>query len=123
MGQLIHGKQQYQIAPDKRISVPAGSVLTVEFLFTCKLLEGEYTVEFGVVDVNRPRPSTETAFNAGVPDPSYEILYQARPIGKFAVVLKHLDAIRTNGHFGMVDVDATTRSCVVQMEAAGSPIH
>jgi hypothetical protein len=121
MGQLIHGKQQYQIASDKRVSVPADSILSVEFLFTCKLMEGEYTVEFGLIDVNWPRASTETASDTGAPDPSYEVLYKPAVVGKFTVVLKHFDAIRTNGHFGMVDVDATTRSCVIQTEAAGLP--
>ena len=50
-GQIIHGKHQYQIGSGTRICLESMFVLQCEFSFMCHLAPGEYTLEFGLVDM------------------------------------------------------------------------
>jgi Wzt-like putative exopolysaccharide export protein len=102
-GQMIHGKHLYQMRPGTKIISESAFSLLCEFSFTCRLLPGEYTVEFGLIDIssmpNEIRTDTPVA-------ESYSIIYSGPPVGRFAVTPRDTDPIRRKGHFGIVDVDA-----------------
>jgi lipopolysaccharide transport system ATP-binding protein len=108
-GQIIHGKHLYQIRPDTKISADASFLLFCEFSLTCRLAPGEYTLEFGLVDIS----SVPEENQAGPQDTStneyYSNLYWGRPVGRFAVVPQGIDPIRRRGHFGIVDIEAESR--------------
>lgn len=108
-GLMIHGKHQYQIGLGTRICFEVPTVLQCEFSFTCCLSPGEYTVEFGLVDIGvRPTQSAGTELKVDS-DEFYEILCYPPPVGRFTVVSESIDPIRRNGHFGIVDIDAQTK--------------
>jgi lipopolysaccharide transport system ATP-binding protein len=107
-GQMIHGKHQYQIGLETRICLEPTFSLRCEFSFTCHLAPGEYTVEFGLVDITIPPVQATDAQKRAIPDEFIEILCQTPPVGRFAVTPKTKDPIRRTGHFGIVDVDAQT---------------
>ena len=107
-GQIIHGKHQYQIGSGTRIRLEPMSFLQCEFSFRCYLATGEYTVEFGLVDIvvqTRESPDDDPKTGA---DESFEVLCHPIPVGRFSVVCETIDPIKRNSHFGIVDVDART---------------
>jgi lipopolysaccharide transport system ATP-binding protein len=108
LGQIIHGKHQYQIEENLKIALNANSSFQSEFSFPCHLVAGEYTVEFGLVDVvaEDKEPSGENPKMRG--GEFYEILCHPQPVGKFYVLSETNDPIKRRSHFGMVDVDAQT---------------
>jgi lipopolysaccharide transport system ATP-binding protein len=113
-GQMIHGKHQYQIGLGARICPEPTFSLRCEFSFPCQLTPGEYTLEFGLVDIaTPPTKSADPSVNA-MPDEFFEILCHPQPVGRFAVTLETIDPIRRTGHFGIVDVDAETNYNVTQ---------
>jgi lipopolysaccharide transport system ATP-binding protein len=116
-GQMIHGKHLYQMRPGTKISQEPPFVLQCEFSFQCVLTPGEYTVEFGFVDICARSAEPQQMFSAARADGSYEILYAAPPVGRFAVVSREIDPIRRGGHFGLVDVDAETRFKIYQTKS------
>ena len=107
-GQMIHGKHLYQMHRDMKISVKPPFVLQCQFSFRCGLTPGEYTVEFGFIDI-RVREAYPQMSPKELADESYEILYAGPPVGRFTVVPREIDPIRRAGHFGLVDIDAETR--------------
>jgi lipopolysaccharide transport system ATP-binding protein len=107
-GQIVHGKHQYQIGLGTRISLEPMSSLRCEFYFTCHLSPGEYTLEFGLVDIATGQAESSDANIKPSPDEFFEILCHTLPVGRFAVALEAIDPIRRTGHFGLVDVDAQT---------------
>lgn len=108
-GQLIHAKHQYQIGLGTKICLEPTFLLQCEFSFDCRLTSGEYTVEFGLVDIgSRPGDSINTEAAAAVQE-FVETLCYPPAVGKFSVIAARLDPIRRHGHFGLVDVEAETR--------------
>jgi homopolymeric O-antigen transport system ATP-binding protein len=107
LGQIIHGKHQYQIEEDLKIAITSNSWLQSAFSFPCHLAAGEYTVEFGLVEVfaEDKEPSGD---NPKGGREFYEILCHPQPVGKFYVLSETNDPIKRRSHFGMVDVDAQT---------------
>jgi lipopolysaccharide transport system ATP-binding protein len=102
-GQMIHGKHLYQMRPGTKVTSDSAFSLLCEFSFTCRLLPGEYTVEFGLIDIS----STPNEIRTDTPvAESYSIIYSGPPVGRFAVTPRDTDPIRRKGHFGIVDVDA-----------------
>ena len=108
-GQMIHGKHSYQMRPEATITADLPFSLLCEFSFVCRLTPGEYTVEFGLIDISSG--AGEIRFgSSGIPiAESYEILYWGPPLVRFSVVTRENDPIRRRGHFGIVDVEAETR--------------
>ena len=107
-GQVVHGKHQYQIGLIDRINSDVRFGLRCEFWFTCRLGPGEYTIEFGLVDIGvNPAHSADTSTSVS-PDEFSEILCHPPPVGRFAVIPEASDPIQRKGHFGIVDVDAET---------------
>jgi lipopolysaccharide transport system ATP-binding protein len=108
-GQMIHAKHLYQMRPDTKITADPPFSLLCEFSFICRLAPGQYTVEFGLVDIS----SSEEGNGIRSPDTpvneSASTLYWGRPAGRFAVVPRGIDPIRRRGHFGMVDLEAQGR--------------
>ncbi len=51
-GQIIHAKHLYQMRPDTKIISDAPFSLLCEFSFACRLAPGQYTFEFGLVDIS-----------------------------------------------------------------------
>jgi lipopolysaccharide transport system ATP-binding protein len=108
-GQIIHGKHQYQIEPERRVRLEPSSLLQCEFGFRCYLASGEYTVEFGLVELgSRPGPAADSEPQTRTEEFS-RILCYPPAVGKFSVAAIGSDPIRRNSHFGMVDVDAQSR--------------
>jgi lipopolysaccharide transport system ATP-binding protein len=105
-GQMIHGKHQYQIGLGTKICLEPTFSLQCAFSFPCHMTPGNYTVEFGLVDISTD--SGKPADGEQIPDEFFEILCQTPPVGRFAVTSKVVDAIRRTGHFGLVDVQAQT---------------
>jgi lipopolysaccharide transport system ATP-binding protein len=108
-GQLIHAKHQYQIGIDRKISSDPTFLLQCEFSFDCRLVAGEYTVEFSLIDIGfRPAQIGDTG-----PSPDteefFEILCYPPAAGRFSVVSADLSPIKRKSHFGMVDIDAKTQ--------------
>jgi lipopolysaccharide transport system ATP-binding protein len=97
-GLMIHGKHLYQIRPGTKIAADLPFWLLCEFTFVCRLAPGEYTVEFGLIDIHST-PSGE----------SYGLLCAGPPVGRFAVAAREIDPIRRRGHFGRVDVEVEAR--------------
>jgi lipopolysaccharide transport system ATP-binding protein len=110
IGQMIHGKHLYQMRPGTMITLDPPFLLQCEFSFSCRLTPGEYTVEFGFVDIHTIESGLPEVPGSRVDD-SYEILYWAPPVGRFAVVPRGIDPIKRGGHFGIVDVEAEARFC------------
>jgi lipopolysaccharide transport system ATP-binding protein len=119
-GQMILGKNQYQMGLETRICLKPPFVLQCEFSFTCGLAPGEYTVEFGLLDIFQRSPQSPDPGQRSGPDEYYEILRHTPPVGRFAVVLDGLDPIRRKGHFGMIDIDAETRFRAIVPDADDS---
>ena len=107
-GQMIHGKHLYQIRPDTKISLESPFLLRCQFSFQCRLAPGEYTVEFGFVDIHA-QEFERRIFFGGFANESYEVLYSGPPQGRFAVLPFGVDPIKRKGHFGMVDLETETR--------------
>jgi lipopolysaccharide transport system ATP-binding protein len=107
-GQLIHGKHQYQIGLGAKICLEPTFSLQCEFSFSCQLTPGEYTLEFGLVDIASPPAKSADASLSSIADEFFEILCHPQPVGRFAVTLETIDPIRRTGHFGIVDVDTET---------------
>jgi hypothetical protein len=106
---MIHAKHQYQIGLGTRICLEPTFLLQCEFSFDCRLTPGEYTVEFGLVDiVSRPADSTNTEPTGGAQEFVKTLCYPPA-IGKFSVIPPRLDPLKRHGHFGLVDVEAETR--------------
>jgi lipopolysaccharide transport system ATP-binding protein len=101
-GQMIHGKHLYQMLPETKITSDSPFSLLCEFCFVCDLKPGEYTVEFGLIDIFSNADEMPAA-------ESYSTLYWGEPVGRFAVVPRELDPIRRKGHFGMVDTKVEAR--------------
>jgi lipopolysaccharide transport system ATP-binding protein len=108
-GQIIHGKHMYQMRPDTKITAHATFLLFCEFSFTCRLAPGEYTVEFGLVDISSALDDRQIGSQETSASEYYSILYWGRPVGRFAVVPQEMDPIRRRGHFGIVDIEAESR--------------
>ena len=107
-GQMIFGKHLYQMRPDAKIALDPPFFLLCEFSFPCCLTSGEYTVEFGLLDIHvSASEHREDLSNIPISE-SYEVLYTAPPVGRFAVIPRGVDPIRRRGHFGIVDVEAET---------------
>jgi lipopolysaccharide transport system ATP-binding protein len=107
-GQMIHGKHQYQIGLGTRIRIEPTSSLRCEFSFACHLTPGDYTVEFGLVDIAIPPAEGDDAKVKAIPNNFFVILCQTAPVGRFVVTPEVFDPIRRTGHFGIVDVEAAT---------------
>ncbi len=105
-GLLIHGKHQYQIESETVISLDAAFSLQCEFSFKCCLAPGDYTVDFGLVDIVPNVVQFADGSTNSNADESFEILCHPPPVGRFSVVCETIDPITRNGHFGIVDVDA-----------------
>jgi lipopolysaccharide transport system ATP-binding protein len=112
-GQMIHGKNQYQMGFGTRICLEPRFIIQSEFSFTCHLTSGEYTVEFSLIDILQRSSQPQDTVQRSVPDEYYQVLRHTPPVGRFAVILDGLDTIRRRGHFGMVDVDAQTRFRII----------
>ncbi len=108
-GQLIHAKHLYQMRPDTKIGADAPFFLLCEFSFVCRLTPGEYTVEFGLVDISSAPDESGVGSRDTPIDESSSNLYWGRPVGRFTVVPQRIDPIRRRGHFGMVDFEAESR--------------
>jgi lipopolysaccharide transport system ATP-binding protein len=108
-GQIIHGKHQYQMRPEMKISLEAPFFLQCEFSFHCRLGTGEYTVEFGLVDIHISEIEPRKDSSDSPVEESYEILYSGPPVGRFAVLPRGIDPIKRRSHFGIVDVEAESR--------------
>jgi hypothetical protein len=106
LGQMIHGKHMYQIDPPKAIVSDGSFFVQTQFSFSCHLIYGEYTIEFGFIEIH----SSESHLEEDAADPpaseSYDVLYAGPPVGRFAVVPRGTDSIRRASHFGIVDVKA-----------------
>ena len=109
-GQTIHGKHLYQMHPGTKIRMDSPFSLLCEFTFTCRLMPGEYTLDFGLVDISsdprKPQADTRSV-------ESYSHIYAGPPVGRFAVASREIDPIRRNGHWGMVDLEAEARFRIV----------
>jgi lipopolysaccharide transport system ATP-binding protein len=106
LGQMIHGKHMYQINPPKAIVADQPFMVQTQFSFSCRLIPGEYTIEFGFIEIysNGSHPE-ENSLDSPASE-SYEVLYVGPPVGRFAVFLPEIDSIRRASHFGIVDVEA-----------------
>jgi lipopolysaccharide transport system ATP-binding protein len=108
-GQIIHGKHLYQLRPETKITSDSPFFLMCEFFFTCRLIPGEYTVEFGLINIS----STPNEIRVGPPGmpiaESHSTLYWGPPVGRFSVVPREIDPIRRKGHFGIVDIEGEAR--------------
>jgi lipopolysaccharide transport system ATP-binding protein len=107
-GQMIQGKNQYQMELGTRICLNPPFILQCEFSFICRLAPGEYTVEFGLLDVLEGSSQSQDASQGPSAQEYYEVLLHTPPVGRFAVILDGHDPIRRKGHLGMVDLDAQT---------------
>ena len=108
-GQMIHGKHLYQMRPGTKVSSDSPFSLLCEFSFTCRLMPGEYTVEFGLINISPATDENQTV-SPGTPIvESHSTLYWGPPVGRFAVVTREIDPIRRKGHFGIVDIEAEAR--------------
>jgi lipopolysaccharide transport system ATP-binding protein len=105
-GQMIHGKHQYQINREDKISAEPIFLLQCEFSFSCRLAAGEYTVEFGLLDIGVQAARVSNGEEKVGPEEFFEILCHPPPVGGFTVVPQAIDPINRSGHFGLVDVDA-----------------
>jgi lipopolysaccharide transport system ATP-binding protein len=117
-GQIIYGKNLYQMGLGTRICLKPPFALQCEFSFKCCLAPGEYTVEFSLIDILQRSAQSEGAEQRPSSDEFYEILRFPPPVGKFAVILEGLDPIRRQGHFGLVDVDVKPSFQVRQIVSA-----
>jgi lipopolysaccharide transport system ATP-binding protein len=104
-GQVIHGKHLYQMRPETKIAMDQPFSLVCEFSFACRLRPGEYTVEFGLIDIP---PTTDTRDNTPGTQP-YSILYWGLPVLRFGVAAREIDPLRRGGHFGIVDIEGEAR--------------
>ena len=111
IGQMIYGKHLYQMRPGTMITLDPPFLLECEFCFRCCLTPGEYTVEFGFVDIHTGETGLREASPGSSDGESYETLYSGPPVGRFAVVPRGIDPIRRGGHWGIVDVEAEARFC------------
>jgi lipopolysaccharide transport system ATP-binding protein len=105
-GQMIHGKHLYQMQPGTRIRMDSPFSLLCEFTFTCRLMPGEYTLDFGLIDISSDGRKSQ---GDGPSVESYSHIYSGPPVGRFAVTPREIDPIRRNGHWGMVDIEAEAR--------------
>jgi hypothetical protein len=92
-----------------KISLEPAFSLQCEFLFRCRLAPGEYTIEFGLVDIRGHEAHSKAVSSTGVSGEYYEVLCYPPPVGRFVVVAQGIDPIARSGHFGIVDIDAQTR--------------
>jgi lipopolysaccharide transport system ATP-binding protein len=104
-GQMVHGKHQYQMASGTKIGLEPPFVFQCEFRFGCRLAPGEYTVEFGFVDVARGVLSGNGLPNVPF-DEFYDVLCYPPAVGRFSVIAASTVPINRKAHFGIVDVDA-----------------
>jgi lipopolysaccharide transport system ATP-binding protein len=111
MGQMIYGKHLYQIRPGTKINLAPPFLLECEFTFPCCLTPGEYTVEFGFIDIHQGQTGLREDSAGSSIGESYEALYAGPPVGRFVVVARGIDPIRRGGHWGIVDVEAEARFC------------
>jgi lipopolysaccharide transport system ATP-binding protein len=107
-GLMILAKHQYQIDLAKRICLDSPFFLQCEFSFRCRLRPGEYTVEFGLVDIHSGEKHFDEANSTTTAGESYEVLCWPSAVGRFLVHAKDIDPISRHGHFGIVDIDAQT---------------
>ena len=108
-GQMIHAKHLYQMCPETKITADSPISLVCEFSLNCRLAPGEYTVEFGMVDISSTVEKERFDRQDTPIGESYSVLYWGRPVGRFAVTINGFDPIRRRGHFGIVDVEAEAR--------------
>jgi lipopolysaccharide transport system ATP-binding protein len=107
-GQVVHGKHQYQIDLGKKINSDVSFLLRCEFAFDCRLAIGEYTVEFGLLDIGRRSAQLSDSRTHIDFEEFFEILCHPPPVGRFAVIPRRIDPIKRNDHFGIVDIDVRT---------------
>jgi lipopolysaccharide transport system ATP-binding protein len=100
-GQIIHGKQYYQMERGKKISLDPIFEIQYVFTFDCRLFPGEYTLEFGLVDIE----TRSTQLVDSRPEETLQVLCKTPSVGMFVVAGDATDTIRRRGHFGMVDID------------------
>jgi lipopolysaccharide transport system ATP-binding protein len=106
-GQIIHAKHRYQLTPEPKIRSQGLFLLKCEFAFECRIAPGEYTLEFGLVDIgSRPAKAGEGSLST---EEFFEILCYPPAVGRFSVGATELDPIRRKSHFGLVDIDAEAR--------------
>jgi lipopolysaccharide transport system ATP-binding protein len=108
-GQMIHGKHLYQMRPGTRITSDSPFFLMCEFSFTCRLLPGEYTVEFGLINISSTADANRIVSPVTPVAESHSTLYWGPPVGRFSVVPREIDPIRRKGHFGIVDIEGEAR--------------
>jgi lipopolysaccharide transport system ATP-binding protein len=107
-GLIIKAKHQYQIGLAKRICLDSPFFLQCEFSFRCRLTPGEYTVEFGLVDIHSGEEYSDETTSTTSAGESYEVLCWPSAVGRFLVHAEDIDPISRHGHFGIVDLDAQT---------------
>ena len=59
-------------------------LLQCEFSFPCRLTPGEYTVEFGFVDIHASETDAQEVPPGSSVDETTKILYVGPPVGRFA---------------------------------------
>jgi lipopolysaccharide transport system ATP-binding protein len=105
-GQMIHGKHLYQMLPGTKIRMDSPFSLLCEFTFICRLMPGEYTLDFGLIDIFSDGGKSQAD---GASIESYSHIYSGPPVGRFAITPREIDPIRRKGHWGMVDIEAEAR--------------
>jgi lipopolysaccharide transport system ATP-binding protein len=107
-GLIILAKHQYQIGLTKIICLDSPFFLQCEFFFRCRLKPGEYTVEFGLVDIHSGEEHSDQGSSTSAEE-SIESLCWPPAVGRFVVVAAGIDPIARRSHWGIVDIDAQTR--------------
>ena len=105
-GLIIQAKHQYQIGLAKRICLDSPFFLQCEFSFRNRLTPGEYTVEFGLVDIRSGEEHSGEITPTTPTGEYYEVLCWPSAVGRFVALAEGIDPISRHGHFGIVDIDA-----------------
>jgi lipopolysaccharide transport system ATP-binding protein len=117
-GQMVHGKHQYQMASGTKVGSEPPFVFQCEFRFGCRLMPGEYTFEFGFVDVARGVLSGNGLPNAPF-DEFYDVLCYPPAVGRFSVIAASTVPKNRMTHFGIVDVDAEAFCSIIRIQPEG----
>jgi lipopolysaccharide transport system ATP-binding protein len=108
-GQVVYGKHLYQMRPGTKIARDSPFFILCEFSLACHLVRGEYTVEFGLLDISSTTDETQEGLPHTSVGESQSTLYWGPPVGRFAVIPPEIDPIRRKGHYGIVDVTGEVR--------------
>jgi lipopolysaccharide transport system ATP-binding protein len=119
-GLIIQAKHQYQIGLAKRICLDSPFFLQCEFSFRCRLRPGEYTVEFGLVDIRSVEEHSDEASSTTSAGESIESLCWPPAVGRFVMLAACNDPIARNSHWGIVDIDAQTHFRITPSSIAQS---